>query len=149
MDYLVTPCTFDSLEADPAFSRLVEGYTHECAIPEFTPGEVQGDAYRAMEAAGVLHCFEVRAEGALVGFLTILLHVLPHFGVRTAIVESVYVDPDHRGAGLSVVREAKAFATQHNTRGLLMSAPAGGALARLLPRLGFRHTNETFLWVPA
>lgn len=138
---------FAELESDPDFPALVEGYTRECAIPEFTPGEVQVDTYLAMEAHGALHVWAVRHETRLVGFLLILAHKLPHFGVLTAIVESIYVHPDHRGdSGITLVNQAKAFALEIHARGLLMSAPVGGQLAKLLPLLGFRHTNETFLW---
>ncbi len=138
---------FAELEADPAFPSLVEAYTRECAIPEFTPGQVQVDAYLAMERAGMLHVWAVRAGAELVGFLLILAHTLPHFGARAAIVESVYVDPAHRGAaGVSVINVAKAFALETGARGLLMSAPQGGALSRLLPAVGFRQTSEVHLW---
>lgn len=147
MSHTIARCKFAELESDRAFYALVEAYTSECAIPEFAPGEVQVDTYNLMESAGFLHVFAVRDGEALVGFLLILLHKLPHFGALTAIVESIYVDPEHRGAvGGLVVLAAKSFAREHGTRGLLMSAPAGGQLAKLLPHLGFRHTNETFLW---
>jgi len=149
MTYAITHCTFADLESDPAFYALVDGYTRECAIPEFTPGEVQVDTYNLMEQAGALHTFAVRTGNTLVGFLLILLHKLPHFGVRTAVVESIYVDPEHRGGvGLSVVTAAKNFAAEQGVRGLLMSAPVGSQLSQLLPHLDFRHTNETFMWVP-
>ena len=63
-----------------------------------------------------------------------------------AVVESYFVASKHRksGAGLALLREAERIASDRGAHALLVSAPHGGRLADVMPRVGYRETNRVF-----
>ena len=106
-------------------------------------------AYQALEAGGST---AFRAYGAflgdvLIGFVVLLTPVLPHYGTAIAVAESLFVGSAHRktGAGTLLIRQAEKRAKEMRSPGILFSAPSGGRLAVLLPRIGYRETNRVFL----
>lgn len=150
MTATVRPCTIADLERAPNADALLAEYTAESAIPELGPTVRQAELaqYKAMEAAGLLHMLGAfRGDGLMVGFLTLLIAPLPHFGGRpVASTESFFVAaPERRsGAGLKLLRAAEQRAAEQGAAGLLMSAPVGGRLAQVLPRAGYRETSRVF-----
>nr|WP_269805969.1 GNAT family N-acetyltransferase [Pseudomonas sp. NMI1173_11] len=100
-----------------------------------------------MEAAGALHVVGAFAPD-LVGLASLLVYDLPHYaGRRICTMESFFVDPKHRagGTGIRLLRAAEARALELGAMAMMVSAPANGRLATVLPRSGYRETNRVFM----
>jgi GNAT superfamily N-acetyltransferase len=128
------------------FAALAAEYAAEAAIDGLPAPAAKMETYRQLEAAGMLHAFSALIDGALVGFITLLAPVLPHYGVPVAVSESFFVASAHRrsGAGLRLLGAAEDEARALGSPGLLVSAPFGGRLFEILPRRGYVETNRVF-----
>jgi GNAT superfamily N-acetyltransferase len=128
------------------FARLSAEYAAESAIDGMPPPAAKLETYRQLEATGMLHSFAAHHDAALVGFITLLAPVLPHYGVPVAVSESFFVARAHRrtGAGLRLLQAAEDLARTLGSPGLLVSAPFAGRLFEVLPRRGYVETNRVF-----
>lgn len=126
---------------------LLAEYAAECSIHEIGAINPQPDIYEAMERAGISRMFGAFSEGFLIGFASMLVTVLPHYGQKTATVESLFVSEPFRktGAGLGLMAAMEDYASEAGCKAMLYSAPTGGKLERLLSRRkGSRRTNAVF-----
>jgi GNAT superfamily N-acetyltransferase len=137
---------FDELESDPEWPGLVAEYANECHIAGMPPCEYQGDTYRAMETTGMVRLIGAYLDGRLVGFCNLIVSRLPHYGKIVGTAESLFVGQEHRrtGAGLGLIKAAERTCAEAGAVAMLMSAPANGSMDRLMPRIGYRHTNTVF-----
>lgn len=140
-------CTTAELEAAPNLYEVLEEYAAESSLKELGPARAQVETYRALEASGFFHPVGAFEDGMLVGFILPIVVVLPHYGVVAATVESFFVLKSERkkGIGLRLLAYAQELAKRLGAKALLVSAPVGGALARVLPHYGFRHSNDVFV----
>lgn len=140
--------TVEDMAADSALPGVLAAYAEESAIKELQAAGPGPDieSYRRLEASGALRCMSARQDGMLIGFAFVLIAVLPHFGVKTASMESLFILKSHRkhGAGLALMRFAESVARASGAAGLLVSAPVGGRLERILPGVGYQATNRVF-----
>lgn len=145
-DLTITQESLAEIEASPEIHALLDEYAAESANDEIGPACPQVEIYRAMEAAGLFRAFAARVDGQLVGFMFLLLPVLPHFGKLVGVSESYFVSAEHRktGAGLQLLHAAEAVAREAGAAGMLVSAPTGGILERVMPGVGYRETNRVF-----
>jgi len=134
--------------ACPAFHALCREYAAESALAGLPDPWEKLSAYQTLEAGGSA---AFRAYGAyqgetLIGFIVLLTPVLPHYGVVVAVAESLFVGRAYRktGAGMLLIRQAEKRAREVRSPGILFSAPTGGRLSVLLPRIGYRETNRVF-----
>ncbi len=134
--------------ASPEFAALCREYAREASIAGLPDPQEKLSAYQALEGAGNA---AFRAYGAfvgdmLVGFVVLLTPVLPHYGAVVAVAERLCVASAYRksGAGMLLIRQAERRAREVGSPGVLFSAPSGGRLAVLLPRIGYRETNRVF-----
>lgn len=99
-----------------------------------------------MEEVGILHVLGAFRDGKLCGFLSMLISVLPHYGVPVAATESYFVALEHRksGAGLMLLREAERHATERGAVALLVTAANHSKLADVLSRTGYRESHRLF-----
>lgn len=128
------------------FSALIAEYAAECATEGMPPASAKFATYHQLEAAGLLHVIAAVAGKELLGFLTLLVPELPHYGVGVAVSESFFVGKAHRHtlAGLRLLARAEALAAELGSPGFLVSAPFEGDLHKLLPKCGYRETNRIF-----
>lgn len=126
--------------------EILEEYSKELIVKGAPPACAKMELYHQLEAAGVLQCFGAFLYDALVGFVTVLITVLPHYGVTMAVTESYFVIQEFRGtgAGLKLLRHAESYAKEKGSPCLLVSAPASGTLAAVLPHVGYIETNKVF-----
>lgn len=138
--------TLKQLTDDPKFAELIEEYADESAIADMPRPNYQLGMYKQMELIGQYHLLAAYVEGELVGFLTMVVAVLPHYGKRVATAESYFVTQSQRkgGPGLDLLRAAEWLAKALGAVGILVSAPHGGKLARVMPKAKYKHTNEIF-----
>lgn len=143
---IVRRCTMADLEAAPTFGALISEYAAEAAIAGMPPPQARMSQYRDLEAKGFLHPFSAVMDGELVGFITVLHAPLPHYSLSAAVSESFFVAKAHRAsmAGLKLLVMAEELAAELQSPGLLVSAPFGGKLFELLPKLGYVETNRVF-----
>jgi GNAT superfamily N-acetyltransferase len=142
----IRPSSIAALEASPQMAGLLAEYADEAAIDGLPRPYPRWDAYRAIEATGLLHVFSATLNGQLLGFVTVLEARQPRYSEPLAITESFFVGKAHRktGAGLRLLQAAERKAGELGTSGLLVSAPFGGSLAEVLPRVGYTETNRVF-----
>lgn len=138
--------TLKQLTDDPKFAGLIEEYADESSIADMPRPDYQFSMYRQMEIVGHLHLLGAYVDGELVGFLTMVVTVVPHYGKRVATTESYFVKQSHRsgGPGLDLLRAAEWLAKALGAVGIMVSAPHGGKLAKVMPRAKYKHTNEIF-----
>ena len=102
--------------------------------------------YEMLEDAGALAVFSADYQGEMIGFITILSNLMPHYSAKLSTIESFFVLHEHRrrGAGLGLLRVAERYAAELGSHGLFVSAPSNGQLAKVLPKFGYEQTNRTF-----
>lgn len=143
----ILSCTFAELEAAPEFPALVAEYGDECAMAGLPPPLYDPVKYRQLCSMGVLNTFAADIDGHLIGFILVVVTTLGHYAnVSVAVSESYFVGKAHRmsGAGVKLLRRGEELARERGCPGLLVSAPSGGSLAEVLPRVGYTETNRVF-----
>lgn len=136
----------DSLEME----ALLAEYAAECSLPELGVISPQRELYAAMEASGGMQCFAAYTDDltTLVGFVTVLIYVLPHYGRRIATTESIFLSHKHRigGAGMELLAFVEAHAREKGCAAVLYTAPEGSRFSALLSmRESCRHSNNVFV----
>lgn len=143
----VRTCRAVELELAPSFAALMAEYLAESGRAITADPSPQIATYKAQEAADTMKFAGVwDGGGELVGMLVVALSVVPHFGMTVATTETLFVSAKARktGAGKALLSLADDMARESGAVGVLVSAPVGGVLAKVLPRSGFKHTNELF-----
>lgn len=140
-------CTFDEIEAAPNIDALIAEYAAESSHAELPDPGAQWAHYKALEAAGGLSAICAFIDDELVGFIFVLASKVPHYAQSLAVTESFFVTKAHRkgGLGLKLLKSAEWHASQVGAGCLMVSAPAGGTLERVMPRMGYRHSNTVFV----
>lgn len=139
--------TVNDIAGAPNIDALLAEYCAESGIPELGAAYAQVDTYRMLEQAGMLHALGAYQGDRLVGFMFLLLTVLPHFGCMVGTSESCFVASEarHFGTGLWLMSAAEILAREHQARGVLVSAPIDGRLDRLLDmKREWRATNRVY-----
>lgn len=134
-------------EAAPNLAELLTEYAEESALGELGEANPQFSTYKQMEAMGVARMIAAFQGDTLVGFIVLLVSVVPHFGKPVASTESFFVARAARktGAGLKLLHEAEQIARESGAVGFFVSAPTGSKLADVLDNLKpYRETNRLF-----
>jgi GNAT superfamily N-acetyltransferase len=145
---LILPMSFAAILDRPEAKGLLAEYAAECSLPELGEISPQYYLYEAMERNGTLRSFGVFNDDRLVGFATLLLYVLPHYGRRVATTESIFISPDQRitGSGRQLLDFLESYAKENGCSAVLYSAPVGSQFAKLLGlQKAYRHSNECFI----
>lgn len=143
----VRRCSCADVMENPAFPALADEYAEECRIAGLPWPDGKLQTYQYIERSGTFQPLGAFIDDSVVGFAAILAPVIPHYGVTIAVTESLFVGKAFRktGAGLLLLRAAEAYAREVGSPGMLISAPSGGILDRLLTvRKGFRETNRAY-----
>lgn len=142
----IRPTLFEYLESDPAFPRLLQAYAEESQLQGLPPADIQSELYRRMEATGAFHVLGAFKDDELIGFLSFLVTVLPHYGALVATTESIFVAAEHRstGAGTRLLREMERQCARMGAVGMLVAAPHGSRLANAMPWLAYKQTHSVF-----
>lgn len=143
---MVRRTTISEIESNENFSALFMEYADECAIHGLPAPTEKMAAYHLIEKSGIFQAYGAFLGDILIGFMAVLTPVVPHYGVGITVTESLFVGKEYRkmGAGLKLLKKAHNHASAAKSPGLFISAPTGGTLEKILPRLGFRETNKAF-----
>ena len=138
--------TIAEMEAAPNMTALLDEYAAESAIKGLPAPAAKAEAYKDLERVGALYAIGAFLDGLLIGYITVLTPILPHYSAIVAVTESFFVAKEHRktGAGLKLLREAEDYAKAVGSPGLLVSAPLGGSLAEVLGGVGYAETSRVF-----
>jgi GNAT superfamily N-acetyltransferase len=138
--------TVDEYYAEPNIAELWELYAAESKTVGLPQHKPQRDLYASIEQAGLLHTWGAYNDGKLVGFIALLVNVVPHYGAMIGALESFFVHGDHRkgGTGVKLLREAEVKAKEMGAVAMFVSSPAGSRLERAMPAFGYRHANTVF-----
>jgi GNAT superfamily N-acetyltransferase len=136
----------DDFFDDPETDRLLSDYANECSIAGMPRPIPHAGSYHALESTGAFFIFGAYIDGKLIGFMSVVMPILPHYSVRTATMESFFVSPNHRkgGTGLKLIKHVEVFSAEQGAVGLLITAPADSRLEKMLSRFDYRHTNTVF-----
>lgn len=129
------------------FYDAVDEYAKECAIAEMPPIEWDIRRYLDMEAAGFLKTVTAydTVQDEVAGFALVIALVPAHYSVVTATCESLFMREQYRGkAGTKLIKFVEDYAKELGAVGLFLSAPAHGAMARLMPAIGYANTNTVY-----
>jgi N-acetylglutamate synthase-like GNAT family acetyltransferase len=142
----VRQCCAYELEQAPEFGALVDEYALEACRADLGAIGVQVDQYKLLESHGLMRFLSAWRGQELVGFATVVATIAPHYGKKVATTETLFLSESARdgGAGLDLLKLAEQTASEMGAVGFFVSAPVGGALSKILPRVGFKHTNEVF-----
>lgn len=144
-------CPVVAFFAYPAAAALLAEYADESALEGLPPPKPHEPTYLQLENNGSFHLIAALEDGELIGFATILVYMNPHYSVKLAVTESLFVLKHKRktGAGSQLIKCCEEIATAAGAAGLLVSAPMVGSLSRLLEQRGsYKETNRVFLWSP-
>jgi GNAT superfamily N-acetyltransferase len=146
MTLIIRKSTVDEIDNSPNTLRLLEEYAEESAIEGLPKPTAKLLVYKHLENTGTLVPFIALKDNNLIGLVTILAPIIPHYGILVAVAESLFVIKEYRktGAGIKLISAAEKYAKEIGSPGLLLSAPSGGDLEKILPRYGYRETNKAF-----
>ena len=130
----------------PEFIGLRDEYMAECALAGMRHSLPRLEYYGMLEDAGVLTVYCAFHGGRLVGFVTLVVAPIAHYGVPMMATESIFVGSEHRktGAGLALLRAAEEHAKNKGIHIMQVSAPLGGRFERVMSRQGYECTNVIF-----
>lgn len=141
----VKPVSVKDILACP---EMFTAYAAECSIPEIGPVNPQTEMYVAMERTGQMHSFGLFKDGEMIGFVTVFVYVLPHYGRKIGAVESIYLGKRNRLGrnGFALMKAAEECAKANGCMVILYSGRVGTDFERLLSLHGaYKHTNSVFL----
>lgn len=131
----------------PEFWPLIQDYANESQNPVLGKQVTANvEHYSALEGLGVLHALGAWRAGKLVGVATVLTSRVPHHDKTLCIMESLFVHPSCRAGGLGIrlIQAAEELAAELGDA-LFVTAPPGGALMRVIRRLGYSSAGATFV----
>lgn len=143
----VRKCTVAEIEQQDTFWALLSAYADECKLDGLPEPAPKMETYKLIEMSGTFNLFGAFQDDTLVGFVVLMIPVLPHYGVYVAIAESMFVAKPFRssGAGLALIRAAEKAARAAKSPAILFTAPVGGDFIKVLPGLKYRETNRIFM----
>jgi L-amino acid N-acyltransferase YncA len=145
----VRPFTFSELSTKDEFLGMLAEYAEESALPGLpvsTKVQDFSDTYLSLESAGVLHIYGAMDGDKLVGFLALVVTMLPKYTRPMASTESIFVSNAHRtsGAGMALLKAAERGAVKAGACGLLVSAPLNSRLAAVMEKTKYAESNRVF-----
>lgn len=145
---VIRPISFRQILDAPNAKELLDEYAAECSLPEIGQIDPQVHIYEAMEKSGAMQAFGVYDGATLIGFVTVLIYTLPHYGKKIAVTESIFLASEHRhkGIGPKMLALVRGYAKSKECMVVQYIAPVGSRFSKLLsinaPR--YRRTNIVF-----
>jgi GNAT superfamily N-acetyltransferase len=139
-------CTVAEVMAHPDMPALLAEYASESAIEGLPTPAPSVEDYLTLERSGATFLLGAFHDGALIGFVFVLVYRNPHYSAKIGVSESLFVARAHRktGAGLALLRTAEHVAEERGAHGLLVSASHRSALCKVLPGTGYTQSNAVF-----
>lgn len=125
-------------------AHIIEEYSNESSISLLPKPKAQFEMYSKLEFNGALECFGGYLDNKLIGFFAVIPTVIPHYGSCVLMVESIFVCNEYRktGLGIKFIKKLESIAKDKKALCIFMSAPVNSRLSKLLPNVGYQHTNN-------
>jgi GNAT superfamily N-acetyltransferase len=111
---------------------------------QYDPVKAERMAYHALENGAIL---VLRKDGAIIGFLLLVVSDLPFSDGRVAAELTFFVHPLHRGHGHLLIQAAEEFAVSASCDYVVLSTISGGTperAERLYHSFGYKKTETVF-----
>jgi GNAT superfamily N-acetyltransferase len=145
---MIKPVSYAVLMGAPNFDDLIDEYGSECSIPQIGRVAPQAAIYAQMEQTGMLQTFGVYLGELLIGFASVLVFIVPHYGKQIANVESLFLTESQRNAetGRELMDVIENYARQKGCVVILYNARHESRFERLLiaSRNRYQRTNSVF-----
>jgi GNAT superfamily N-acetyltransferase len=140
-------CPVADILDDARFEELINEYAEESKAQEAPEPKPDRELYELLEKKGALHSLRALHNGEMIGFATVIVNQVPHYGDPIATTESLFVEKAMRstGAGLALIKAAEQVARYKKCGSLFVSAPTGSSLEKLMTRMKYRHSHSTFV----
>lgn len=145
---MIMEITPDEFWAHEEVHGLIEEYEVECRTAGLPIANPDLAMYNALHQAGFMKVWAAITDGVIVGFAVVITSRVAHYSAKLAVMESLYVAPQHRasGVGWRLIKKAEQQAKDAGITGLFISTPARGVLEAVMQneRTGYEHTNTVF-----
>lgn len=131
---IVTTVPFEELEHAPNLHDMLDEYSIESRLSGMPPPIPHMDSYHLLVKADLLTTLCAYEEDTIIGFLLLLVNMMPHYSTPVATVESFFVPQAHRstGAGLKLLIAAQKIAQEKGAAGILVAAAVNSDFDRLM-----------------
>jgi GNAT superfamily N-acetyltransferase len=103
------------------------------------------EQYHLLEKAGILRVYTARMDGKVVGFSALFVnHHLHTIGSKQAVQDLLYVDPDHRGFGLSFIKWCDDQLVQEGVDVVYRAMHALRDFTPVMKRMGYELTEQVY-----
>lgn len=125
---------------------MVKECHEEAGLKGLPEGKLHCPTYAALDKALALTCAKATYNDKLIGYVTVLVFMSPHYSVQLAQIETIYVLKDYRftRAGIKLMQEAKNIAKEHQVPGLMCNALIGSTLSKLLKAEDYEPTHIVY-----
>ena len=125
-------------------AHIIEEYAKESSLEELPKPKPRFDMYCKLEFTGAIECYGAYSNNKFAGFLVVMPTVIPHYGTLVLMVESVFVSSEYRKTGLGrlLLLKIEELAKEKKAWCILASAPVNSVLSKVLPKMGYSHTNN-------
>lgn len=137
----IRPATHADIPTLVAMGRQFREQTAYRDLIAEAPEQMANLCRLLIDGAGAILVLET--DGFVVGMIG--LHCAPHFFSGEPVAGEVFwwVDPEHRGGGLRLLKAAEQWAREQGATVLQMIAP-DGRVEQLYERLGYRAIERTY-----
>lgn len=145
MSMEMRPMTVAEFFERPEANDIIAEYTAESGNPDLGSAMPSQQQYEQMESSGILSVLGAFEGDSLVGFVSVVVTMYPHFGKLVGSVESIWLRKNKRagGAGLRLLKAAFANAKERGAVGCYLGARFGSRQHKLYERL-FQPMNVLF-----
>lgn len=143
---MIRPISYADILDSPNSKELMDEYAAECSSPELGRINPNREMYAVLENSGGFQAFGVYDGDILIGFACVLVYVLPHYSVKIATTESIFISDKYRNSGLGdeLMDIVEFHAREVGCEKFIYSAPVGSRFSKLL---GYRakHCSNVFV----
>ena len=146
MNYTVKLISIDTFFSYKHIDSLLREYSDESRGALVPVVKTDIVLYKTLEDLGILDLIVVYDDEVIVGFISLMTTVMPHYSEKASTVESIFVLKEHRkfGTGKILVNKAESIAKSKSAKVMFMSAPKDGVLSKVVGTYGFTETNTTY-----
>lgn len=126
---------------------LLHDHWQEIGLWRDIPPDPDTQAYEAMETAGMLRVFTVRAEGWLIGYAAYVVRTHLHYrGSKQAVQDVIYLKPEHRRGrlGLRLIRHADAELAREGVQAVFHHVKVAHDFGPVLERIGYEQVEKVY-----
>jgi len=139
---------FNTLFTDKNWPEIEKKYMEEGKPKHFPDPKTAYEYYAKMEQVGLSIVYGAYAENDnLIGFMTVVTCIYPHYSVYMTNVESIFVLKEYRKykTAFKLLNMAKKTAKELNAYGIVITAAMGGPLEKILPLYKFECTHASWI----